>query len=664
MRAPWILGISASHNGAYCLLHGDELVVAIQDERLVRRKRSRVYGARSSIALRYCLEAAGIGVGDLSMIALSAQGANDSADNDLTLHPELRPIAHRVPITYVPHHLAHAMSAFATSGFTESAVLVIDGLGSPWADLRADERAVARGAGMAALSGGWEVLSTYRASDRGLEPLDKHLVADGRWLVKHPDTMWGFRSLGGMFSAVSEQLFGDPMEAGKVMGLAPYGQASLPAGAFCSIADGLLTFHDDVPARFPHRDRWPNHEHAYADLAASTQAALEVAVLAVAARLRTQTSSPRLCYAGGVALNGITNQRLLRDRVFDELHIIPAAEDSGVAIGAAYLGLAQLTGEVRGRRQTRDATGRSYSRSQIDDAIAHTPAIEVVDPGDLLATVVDWLCRGEIGGWFEGGSELGPRALGQRSILCDPTRADAKDVLNRRVKGREAFRPFAPAVAAEHVDAWFELEATPAANPFMLRVCSVRPELRDRVPGVVHVDGTGRLQSVERGSRFHGLLEAFQARTGVPMLINTSFNVMGEPIVETPEDALWCMLSTGIDFCVLEDRLVRKQPTFRSLLELVPRVIAKRCRVDLTIDDGALHLKTAADLQVQVATPWGDVEQPVSADQLRVLQAIDGRTTGAQLLAGPLRGVVDADQLVRALGLLRRLRVIALSAPA
>ena len=656
MTAPWILGISASHNGAYCLLHGDELVVAIQEERLVRRKRSRVWGGRGCVALRYCLDAAGIGVGDLSLIALSAQGERGGPEHDLAQHPELRPVAHRIPTVYVPHHLAHAMSAVATSGFTDAAVLVIDGLGSPWPDLLAPEQAVARGAG----ADGWEILSTYHATPRGLEPLDKHLVAGGRWLVKHAGSMWGFRSLGGMFSAVSEQLFGDPMEAGKVMGLAPYGTPAIAPEAFFTLSDGLFQFRDDVPARFPHRDRWPRHEAAYADLAASTQAALEVALLAVTRRLQAQTGASRLCYAGGVALNGIANQRLLRERVFGDLHILPAAEDSGVAIGAAYWGLSQLAGAPRGRRLTRDATGRSYSRAEIDDAIARTPAIEPVPHADLLDTVVDLLRRGEIGGWFQGGSELGPRALGQRSILCDPTRPDAKDVLNRRVKGREAFRPFAPAIPVEHVAAWFDLGGTPAASPFMLRVCDVRPSARARVPGIVHVDGTGRLQSVEPGTRFHALLEAFAARTGVPMLVNTSFNVMGEPIVETPEDALWCMLSTGIDFCVLEDRLVRKRAAFRSLLSLVPRVIARRCTVDLSISDGQLHLKTASDLRLQVATPWGDVEQVVGAEHLRLLQRIDGRSTGEALLAQPALGL-DEAALVRALVLLRRLRVIELA---
>lgn len=501
-ESPWILGISASHNGAYCLIHGDEIVVAIQDERLVRRKRSRVFGARPSVALHYCLDAAAIGVGDLSMIVLSAQRASDTPDNDLSLHPSCGRSRTASPTTCIPHHLAHAMSAYATSGFRDCAVLVIDGLGSPWHDLTPGERAVARGAD----ANGCEVLSTYAATPRGLEAIDKHLVPDSRWLLDHADTMWGFRSLGGMFSAAAELMFGDPMEAGKVMGLAPYGTATLPVGAFFSIEDGLLVFGDEVPARFPRQGqgqgRWPACSAEYADLAASTQAALEHAVLAVSRRLQRQIGAAQLCCAGGVALNGIANQRLLRERVFRDLHVIPAAEDSGAAIGAAYWGLAQLTGELRSRRQTRDATGRSYTRAQIDDAIARTPAIEVVPCDDLLTAVVDRLCAGEIGGWFEGGSELGPRALGQRSIPCDARRPDAKDVLNRRVKGREPFRPFAPAVALEHVEDWFDLEGTLASSPFMLRVCRIRESMRARVPGVVHVDGTGRLQNVERGSRF------------------------------------------------------------------------------------------------------------------------------------------------------------------
>jgi carbamoyltransferase len=657
MNKPWVLGISASHNGAVCLLHGDEIVVCIQEERLVRRKRSRIHGARPALALRYCLQAAGIEVTDVNMIVLAAQNSYREPEHDLSLHPELRTAMHGIPTAYLPHHFAHAMSAYATSGETEAAVLVVDGLGSPFTDLVEDEQRVARGA----REDGWEVLSTYLATPKGLQPVDKHLVPGGRWLLENSDRMWGFRSLGGMFSAVAQQLFGDPMEAGKVMGLAPYGTPNIPIDDFFTIRDGLIEFRDEVPARFRHCDRWPLHESAYADLAASTQRALEFALLALTRRLREQAGIPFLCYAGGVALNGIANQRILRERVFADLHVIPAAEDSGVAIGAAYWGLAQLLGENRGRRLVSDASGRSYTLTQIDEAITRTPMVETASHRGLLDTVVDSLCSGEIGGWFQGGSELGPRALGQRSILCDPRRADAKDVLNRRVKHREAFRPFAPVIGIDHVADWFDLEGTPIASPFMLRVCQIREDRRALVPGVTHVDGSGRLQTLEQENRLRDLLRAFEARTGVPMLINTSLNVMGEPIVETPEDALWCLLSTGLDFCVLEDRLVRKAAAYRSVLDLVPRVVARNCSVDLQIADGRLDLHANLGLRFIVETPWGEAKQVVDGCHLRLLQLLGRRLTGWRLLE-QMGSASDEQSLARELMLLRRLRVIDLSA--
>jgi len=177
---------------------------------------------------------------------------------------------------------------------------------------------------------------------------------------------------------------------------------------------------------------------------------------------------------------------------------------------------------------------------------------------DTIAEAVERLCAGEIIGWFDGGSELGPRALGQRSILCDPRRQDAKEVLNMRVKRREAFRPFAPVVLREEVENWFELRGAPAESPFMLRVCEFQADKMGRVSAVVHIDGTGRLQTVtsEANGRFYELVKRFYEATGVPVLLNTSFNVMGEPIVETPEDAVACLLKGGLDCCVFEDRIV------------------------------------------------------------------------------------------------------------
>jgi carbamoyltransferase len=345
------------------------------------------------------------------------------------------------------------------------------------------------------------------------------------------------------------------------MGLAPYGVAGLPAEAFFDIDDdGRFNFLDGVPARFRHDERWPARADEYTSLAASVQSALEVAVLHLARRLRQLCPSENLCYAGGVALNSVANERLIREAGFRAVHIPPAAEDSGPAIGAAYYGLWRLAGRGTPRRMAHDACGRRYSSAHVSSAAGKFPGVLEVRPPDVIGEAVERLCAGEIIGWFDGGSELGPRALGQRSILCDPRRADAKEVLNRRVKRREPFRPFAPAVLLEEAADWFEIDGAPRESPFMLRVCKFRADKAGQVPAVVHVDGTGRIQTVTReaNGRFRELVARFREKTGVPVLLNTSFNVMGEPIVETPEDALACLLNSGLDCCVFEDRVVVK----------------------------------------------------------------------------------------------------------
>jgi carbamoyltransferase len=554
--APWVLGISASHNGAVCLLKGDEIAVAIQEERLTRLKRDCVYGAAPSRALTYCLDAAGIRTEDLDIVVLSAVDRADDPRHDLRRHPSLH-LRNGVPIVTIPHHLAHAVSAFATSGFKESAVLVIDGKGSPLRDLTGDERRLAR----CQDEDSSEIISLYAAADTQLTPLAKHVVSGGHWLTMRPAGMPVFGSLGGMFSAVAQQIFADPAEAGKVMGLAPYGDPTFPPADFFDIVDGQFHFHDRVPNAFAHGDRWPLREREYSNLAGSVQSALETAVLHVSDTLRDLCPSEHLCYAGGVALNSVANERLIRESGFRYVHIVPPAEDSGVAIGAAYHGLWLLTGHNSRRRLLRDACGARYGSTVVRQAVETTRGVSSAPCSDPIRAAVDLLCDGKILGWFDDRSELGPRALGQRSIICDPRRPDAKDVLNRRVKKRESFRPFAPSVLADQAADWFDLDGVDPGSPFMLRVCPFREDKRDLAPAVVHVDNTGRLQTLTRESngRFHELVSAFFEKTGVPMLLNTSFNVRGEPIVETPHDAIRCLLNSGLDAVVFEDQIVFKR---------------------------------------------------------------------------------------------------------
>jgi carbamoyltransferase len=559
---PWILGISASHNGAVCLLQGDQIVVAVQEERLSRIKRDRNYGAYSSLALEYCFDYAKILPGDLSMVVLCVQGKTSAPNQDLTRNPYLQVLSNDIRVLKISHHFGHAVSAFATSGFEDAAVLVVDGVGSPVEDMSDDECSVV----VQDVDDGWETISLYAASDTSVKALEKHLVERYRWIIPNRGGMFGFRSLGGMFSAVSRQIFGDINEAGKVMGLAPYGSPEITTDQFLEIANRQIIFSDKVPAMFGHNDRWPLHEPEYKNLACSTQLALEKALLYLTSHIRTLCPSENLCYAGGVALNSVANERIIRESGFKKVFIMPAAEDSGPAIGAAYYGLWELTKNNTRRRLICDAVGREYSSSAISNAIHSAPSIECIDSKDVISDTVDLLCAGKIVGWFQGRSELGPRALGQRSILCDPRRPDAKEILNSRVKYRESFRPFAPVVLLEEVANWFELDGTDAASPFMLRVAPFKKDKIGQVPAVAHVDGTGRLQSVTKqaNGRFYDLIKEFYLKTGVPIILNTSFNVMGEPIIETPEEALSCLLFTGLDYCVLEDKIVTKKETFRS----------------------------------------------------------------------------------------------------
>lgn len=555
---PWILGIGSSpHNGAACLLKGDEIYTAIQEERLTRRKRAALFGAYPSLALEYCLDYAGISPGDLSMVVCCPTNKVSIPQQDVSLNPILQTKLHNTPTLYIPHHYGHALSAFATSGFEESAILVIDGMGSPFEDFREDEKAACKWI----VEDGWETISLYAASGTTIKPLEKQMVEHLAWVTLFENGMPKFGSLGGMYSAAATQIFGSVLEAGKIMGLAPYGSPEIPCNKFFSIEDGRFIFHDNVPKRFRHNDRWPLRQKEYSDLASSTQAALEEAVLYLVARLYELCPSENLCYAGGVALNSVTNERIIRESPFKNVYIIPAAEDCGAAIGAAYYGLWQLTGRNTGIKLIHDAVGRAYTCDEIRAAIEATPAIEVLDSEDAISDTVRLLCDGKIMGWFDGRSELGPRALGQRSILCDPRRSDAKDVLNSRVKHRESFRPFAPVVPIENAKEWFALDGIAPESPFMLRVCKFKNDKKAQVPGVTHVDDTGRLQTVTReaNGNLYLLVKNFYEQTGVPIILNTSFNVAGEPIVETPQDALNTVLSTGIDYCYLGGKIVGKR---------------------------------------------------------------------------------------------------------
>lgn len=550
----------------------------------------------------------------------------------------------RTPLVEISHHLGHAHSVAAPSGFDESTILVVDGGGSPLARLLDGERPAGEWSADAC-----EHLSLYRYAGGSVSLVEKYMLEMPYLKHLRDGGMPAFASLGHMFSSTALQIFDDYLEAGKVMGLAPYGRATIDVEEFVDFIDERLVFFNYVPRRFRHDLKWPDNGNEYANLAASVQRALEFALDRYVQHIRRLGLPPKLSYSGGVALNSVVNHRVLVP-MFDDIFILPAACDSGTAIGAAYYGLNQLDVPCRVKKFKQDNLGRLYTPAEVDDAFEALPGLEDISDARPLRQVAAFLADGAIVGWFNGGSEFGPRALGQRSILCDARRSDAKTVLNSRVKHREAFRPFAPVVLAEDVSEWFTMSGPTNLTSFMLEVCEFRQGIN--LPAVVHVDRTGRLQTVTKEDvpALHELLTCFAEQTDTPILVNTSFNIKGEPIVEGPRDALWCLMFTGIDYVYLDGRVFCRRQGFESALDFVPRVVGQ-------IGQDGKH--------VICDTPHGRHQYATDSDSFATLKCIDGKTDGHNLA----RQVFSDDQrsaerrLLKTIGWLMRISAIELFDP-
>ena len=583
----WVLGLNKyDHDASAVLLRDGVPFVGVAKERLTRRKHD---GGLVDVAAGYCLDAAGIGIDDVDVVVQNSYALDvPSLEHDLLsrvhelhLPPTERSLAagsrlfRNADVVTISHHLAHAWSAFACSPFEEGVVMVVDGVGS--------HRHVAQDvpAGDAGSPTDREAESYYRFAGTDLVPLGK------QWLRPVPSVLLEeftrLEGLGACYSRVSEYVFGHWNRCGEVMGLAAYGgpdpavpplmgvregrswslarwPAHLSNPFFRAVETEPRAERDAAWAASPHMQEWRN-------VAWRAQTDVEEALLERARGLHAATGARRLVAAGGVMLNCVANARIAEEGPFDDVWIQPACGDTGIALGCALYGEHALLGKPRRHVMRSDSLGRTYSPDDVDAALAaqpFSPFLKVSTASDVAAETAEVLAAGKVVGWFQGGSELGPRALGNRSILCDPRDRDAKERLNARVKHRQAFRPFAPAIPMELADEWFE-PGPPSRH--MLFTRRVREEKRGLVPAVVHVDGSARVQTVEREARplFHALLSAFHARTDVPILVNTSFNVRGEPIVETPMDALLCFVGTDIDVLVMGDRVVRKRALLRPV---------------------------------------------------------------------------------------------------
>lgn len=559
-----ILGISCYyHDSAAALIHDGEIAAAAEEERFTRRKHDTAFPFH---ALDFCLDRAGLVLEELDAVAFYEKPmakfrrviATHAAQfpRSMPAFVESMPrwlgrtllvpwilrrhLGYDGPLCFVDHHLSHAASAACFAPYGETAYLTVDGIGE------------------------WATTTIGRCRDGFLTPLAE---------IRYP------HSLGLLYSTLTAWL-GFPVNEGegRVMGLAAYGEAELEKefgelirfekdGGF-QLEMGYFSFPWSRKRMFsrhmvsllgPPRMPGAPIEDRHRAAAATLQAVLERGMLGLASEAARRSGTRKaLALAGGVALNCLANGRVLRESPFEALFVQPAAGDSGAALGAAAVAHHSLFPDVPIEPMTSVRLGPEYRQREVAGFLEQRgEPFEALEEEALLARTAELLAAGRTVGWFQGRMEFGPRALGARSILAGPGDPEMKDRLNREVKGREPFRPFAPAVPEEKAGDWFQLNEP---SPFMLIASQVRPDAAEKIPAVVHRDGSARVQTVSRNEhpRFHRLLTAFGGLTGVPVLLNTSFNLKGEPIVCNPSQALEDYRRSGLDALVINDCLLEK----------------------------------------------------------------------------------------------------------
>ena len=590
-----VLGLSAYyHDSAAALIQDGVIVAAAQEERFTRKKHDARFPAQ---ALQYCLAAAGVGLGDIdrvvfydkpflkferlveTYVAFAPRGFKSFRMSiplwlreklflkDL-LSKELKKVDAQGKwngeLLFSEHHLSHAASAFFPSPFEEAVVLTMDGVGE------------------------WATTSAAIGKGKSLEVFKEIHFPHSLGLLYSSFTYYtGFKVNSGEY---------------KVMGLAPYGEPKYIDKIFKHLIDvkadgsfrldmsyfdyctGLTMTNAKFDALFggPPRKASELLTQHHMDLAASLQAATEEVVLRLTRALRKETGLKNLCLAGGVALNCVANGKVLRDGQFDNIYVQPAAGDAGGALGAALVGYHMQLGRdrvVNGDAMQGSYLGPVFAQTDIEARLQASGAkFEVMSDDGLVAACAGDLAQGKALGWFQGRMEFGPRALGNRSVIGDPRSPTMQKTLNLKVKYRESFRPFAPSVLRERVADWFELDGD---SPYMLLVADVLKSRRRQmtaeenqlfgidklnvprsdIPAVTHVDYSARIQTVHQATnpRYHALLSAFERETGCPVLVNTSFNVRGEPIVGSPEDAFRCFMGTELEVLAVGNCYLRKE---------------------------------------------------------------------------------------------------------
>lgn len=589
-----ILGISCYyHDAAAALLRDGQLVAAAEEERFSRIKHDFSFPKN---AIQFCLDTAGIRGADLDYVVFFEKPFRkfdrilatvlqtypqswkvfresmitwmlDKLWVGSTIESELSIPKERV--LFCQHHLSHAASAFLCSPFDEAAILTVDGVGE-WTTgtygvgrgneirlLRQMEFPHSLGLLYSAFTAflGFEVNEgEYKVM--GMAPYGRPRYLEKVWKVVQQNDDGSFsldmsyfcfhHSTSRTFNQRFVELFGAPRPVNL---------------QFFTEATGFPKYFGEPPANY--KELCDLNQH-YADIAASIQRVTEEILLNMARQLHRETGLKRLCVAGGVGLNSVANSRILRESGFEELFIQPAAGDGGGALGAALWACNTLLGKPRTFRMEHAYWGREYGSGEIRSFLQENniPSSTFEDDSRLADRVVEHLANGKVVGWFQGRFEWGPRALGNRSILADARNPEMKDIVNAKIKFREPYRPFAPSVLAECAEKYFELPRAMEHHParYMLYVVPVKKEQQSTLPAITHVDGTGRLQTVfrEHSPRYYDLIERFGRATGVPVLLNTSFNLRGEPIVNTPANAFHSFSKSEMDCLVMGNYLVEK----------------------------------------------------------------------------------------------------------
>lgn len=611
MRGALTLGLNQyTHSAAACLLNADGKPLFLgEKERITRKKHD---GGDCAELVEHALQSVGAELGDIGLVVANnhlfrIDRFHETVDWATALYQYresyLSPfnLLPGVPRLELSHHLAHAWSVLPYCPFDDGLIVIMDGMGStlhemqlpgegyisefdlPHADaFQAFPTGVEQGQATRRAFGWREGETVFSFVGQELARVWKRWIAEDTPTLLHNYGFENMDSLGAVYSRAASHIFGDWNHCGKVMGLAPWAPEWAPQQSRRAVMSGPLENLQVDWERLraePHPHEWQNEEArpGFARFAADVQADLEDIVLEFLQRLQQQSGAKNLAFAGGVALNSTLNGRIYREAGFEQVWIPPYPGDQGLAVGCAAYGHAQqakaTTSAAPSAKHLPKAPlspygGRAWSAEDIEAAYQqYAPWLEEAEMKDeqLVPVLADALADGQVVGLFRGRSEFGPRALGHRSILADPRDGEMVARINQAIKKREGFRPFAPTVLAAEVPFWFEHSAP---SPYMSLTVGVRPAQQAKIPAVVHADGTARLQTLAPGAEpfFEEVIQAFRERTGVPMLLNTSFNILSEPIVEAPSDAAWSFLRADFDLLVLEDRLFRR----RELPEVLP----------------------------------------------------------------------------------------------